>query len=618
MQAQKKTGRVWASNILAILLLCAAAAAFGFWCRRSVAAQEENAFDFIANAPDEKREFAAGNGSVVYEPAEAGAPAKITLQNATLSAERKVDYWTNYTYAALAATGDVELVLVGENFIYPNAEYSSSGLLFYDSNVTVRGEGSLTIAFEDTAEVTTNSTKLIEVIGNYDVLNGFAEGTFADSGNFTLESGTLVLKADKGTFGNGCLTVSNTVSVKGGSLSTFANAMGLYSVYKDIEISGGTVQCSDFSATGLFARRGDVKISGEKTKVNLTGRENRGYTVGISAGDMSYYDEKFPEAGSVLISGGKIETDVSMIGVFAQYLTSKEGTGNIVLTGGDLTVTARGGTDIIAGVYAQGEEEDEQIFSGNIEMRGGTVHIVAENQKGEYAIGVYSDGNLTVSGAEIYAEAKNSAQKTAIGANAEKVFQIESGEVTLIGDTAAVNKAPQIGDSLAATASDSVSGEGAGDFDADRVENYKYFGAQEKRIIERVSVLAEKNTIEAGKTLTFTAKVEGSGKFDPAVTWSVSGAKSAQTTIGSNGLLTVGEDETAETLTITATSVQDKEKSGSYTVTIEAAATAQGTQEPKKGLTGGQIAAIAAGAAAAVVAAGVIGIVVWMKRKKEK
>lgn len=64
-----------------------------------------------------------------------------------------------------------------------------------------------------------------------------------------------------------------------------------------------------------------------------------------------------------------------------------------------------------------------------------------------------------------------------------------------------------------------------------------------------VTVTADAKTVEAGKTLQFHAKVEPAAP----VTWKVTGAVSAKTSVDDKGLLTVGPDETAKTLTVTAT-----------------------------------------------------------------
>lgn len=78
-----------------------------------------------------------------------------------------------------------------------------------------------------------------------------------------------------------------------------------------------------------------------------------------------------------------------------------------------------------------------------------------------------------------------------------------------------------------------------------------------------IKITAKADTVEAGKTLQFTAEVTG----DPTapVTWTVSGAVSTKTVIDAKGLLTLGPDETAKTLTVTATAGG---KSATLTVTV--------------------------------------------------
>ncbi len=75
------------------------------------------------------------------------------------------------------------------------------------------------------------------------------------------------------------------------------------------------------------------------------------------------------------------------------------------------------------------------------------------------------------------------------------------------------------------------------------------------------------NTTKGG-TISFVATVTASGGADRAVNWSVSGNNKAATVIDNNGNLTVASDETALTLTVTATSVADNTVTGTATVTI--------------------------------------------------
>ena len=67
---------------------------------------------------------------------------------------------------------------------------------------------------------------------------------------------------------------------------------------------------------------------------------------------------------------------------------------------------------------------------------------------------------------------------------------------------------------------------------------------------------------------TFGVAVLGTGDPSQEVTWSVQGNESDSTSIDENGKLTIGEDESAKTLTVKATSTVDSSKSASATVTV--------------------------------------------------
>lgn len=74
-------------------------------------------------------------------------------------------------------------------------------------------------------------------------------------------------------------------------------------------------------------------------------------------------------------------------------------------------------------------------------------------------------------------------------------------------------------------------------------------------------------TVNKGNMLQLNATVETTGFAPKSVVWSVN---SELSTISQNGLLTVASDETAESLTVTATSTFDETKSGTATVTVPA------------------------------------------------
>lgn len=87
-------------------------------------------------------------------------------------------------------------------------------------------------------------------------------------------------------------------------------------------------------------------------------------------------------------------------------------------------------------------------------------------------------------------------------------------------------------------------------------------------IVTSVTVSPATASVEKGATKQFAAMVNGENITDHSVTWSVDGAVSEATKIDETGLLTVAEDETAEQLTVVATSVQDPKVSGSAAVTV--------------------------------------------------
>ncbi|MCL2043555.1 MAG: hypothetical protein FWG89_05385 [Treponema sp.] len=87
-----------------------------------------------------------------------------------------------------------------------------------------------------------------------------------------------------------------------------------------------------------------------------------------------------------------------------------------------------------------------------------------------------------------------------------------------------------------------------------------------------VTVTSPNTSILRGGTEQFSAAVDVSGGAAQTVIWSLSGDNSSATTISSGGLLTVGTDETATSLTVTAASMVDGTKSDSKTLNIPAIA----------------------------------------------
>ncbi len=86
-------------------------------------------------------------------------------------------------------------------------------------------------------------------------------------------------------------------------------------------------------------------------------------------------------------------------------------------------------------------------------------------------------------------------------------------------------------------------------------------------IITGIEIEGNDISLGVGETHTFVASIKGTAA-DKTINWSVDGAASATTTITSGGLLTVGADETAETITVKATSNFDSTQFAQKTVTV--------------------------------------------------
>lgn len=85
--------------------------------------------------------------------------------------------------------------------------------------------------------------------------------------------------------------------------------------------------------------------------------------------------------------------------------------------------------------------------------------------------------------------------------------------------------------------------------------------------VDSITVTPATPTVKPGSTTAFTATVAGDGFVSNRVLWEVSGTEVA-TTIDQNGVLTVGANETASSVTVKATSILTPSVSGTTTVTI--------------------------------------------------
>lgn len=89
-----------------------------------------------------------------------------------------------------------------------------------------------------------------------------------------------------------------------------------------------------------------------------------------------------------------------------------------------------------------------------------------------------------------------------------------------------------------------------------------------KTKVDKVTVSPELKEVCQGEQIQYAAQVLGVNSPSQAVTWSVTGAKSADTHIDENGLLSVAKDEAASNIVIKVVSAEDSSKTASQTVNI--------------------------------------------------
>ena len=128
--------------------------------------------------------------------------------------------------------------------------------------------------------------------------------------------------------------------------------------------------------------------------------------------------------------------------------------------------------------------------------------------------------------------------------------------------------------------------------------------------VSGVSVSPQNAGVAKGASRTFTASVSGTNSPPQTVTWTVSGNNDPNTAISPAGILTIGADETASTVTVKATSTFDATKSGSVNVKVNAA----GSGDAEEGGGGGFPVLIVV--IIVVVIAAVAGAAFFMFKKK--
>ena len=297
---------------------------------------------------------------------------------------------------------------------------------------------------------------------------------------------------------------------------------------------------------------------------------------------------------SVLISSGSN----SAIGLAYDKTTNA----TLMLSGTSVLSAATNGTTPGIAVWTNSKYAHASLTITSLKGDGSTDgRLEVSGGNGIGASGIRAAGNITIKGGTIIARGSGQTLNGGCGVGSTK-----GGRVTISGGdiTATVSGGKFVqqafcgGPTLENDPSIKVNGSFAHRVSGTNVRIY--YDSQGGSSVRSVAVDPQSGAILAGETLQFTAQVEGGGNADKTVSWSVTGASSAGTSIDANGLLTVAPDETTETLTVTATNdysglkasagVTVQRQSVFYSVTVETEGNGTASASPASAEAGTEIA----------------------------
>ena len=354
----------------------------------------------------------------------------LTLRNATIQQAEEYSEKNNEKIAIYLASGNMNLVLVGENTVDALGEGSaaSCGINLGNGGLTIRGEegASLSVFGGDTTNTTNSNSCGIYATGAITIDSGtvtvtgesasaasygicargavtIEDGTVTatggnavrdsygiDASSFTINGGTVVatggeaaVRYSMGVRADGGITINDgVVTATGDTAPDFSYGM---CTSGNFTMNGGIVTATSGEAQLTYGIRG-----GSLTIKSGTLDATSGKTVGDSVGIFAAYDIKI-DGGTVTAKGGET------IGDGWYNFGIRSHSGSVIITDG--TVTATGGKANGTG----GENHSAGIFvrTGSITVSGGTVTATGGESTGSginYSAGLYAGVSVTVSG----------------------------------------------------------------------------------------------------------------------------------------------------------------------------------------------------------------------------
>ena len=415
-------------------------------------------------------------------------------------------------------------------------------------NENVDSTGNVSYSSGSAKLIMTNPADRVNVGGTFE--NYISSWTY----NSDLQAGVISVKGDFVCRDNGFST--------GGTHKVILNGMGVQKVqitygygFNELDIQNDKV---------VFVADTDMK--GFKANHDITLNVSQGKTLQISGtldlnGHTLYAPGNLVLTGDgVNVKGGNIVVDGNLnlscdVNLGGGKLQVKE---NLIQS--DDTLTVAGGTVDVSGDYRM---ENENVDStGNVSYSDCSAELNMTNANDCVNVGGTfefdaSNGDLTDGIICIKKDFIIKSEYWRFNPTGNHTIKLDGDKVQKIQiDNSSNNKI----NNLYLTKDKST----GYNFVTDNCWNKLYL----KTKVDNVTVSPDLKDVCQGEQIQYSAQVSGVNSPSQAVTWSVTGAKSADTHIDENGLLSVAKDEAASNIVIKAVSAEDSSKTASQTVNI--------------------------------------------------
>ena len=416
-------------------------------------------------------------------------------------------------------------------------------------NENVDSTGNVSYSYGSAKLIMTNSADRVNVGGTFE--------NYVDSWTYDsdLQAGVMNVKGD-------FVCRDDDGFSTGGTHKVILNGTGV----QKVQIAGGGKGFNELDIQNdkvVFVA--DTNMKGFKANHDITLDVSQGKTLQISGTlDLNGHTLYAPgnltltgngvnvKGGSIVVDGNlNLSCDVNLGGGKLQ------GKGNLIQSSHTLTVA--GGTVDVSGDYRM---ENENVDStGNVSYSGCSAELNMTNASDCVNVGGTfefdaSNGDLTDGIICIKKDFIIKSDYWRFNPTGNHTIKLDGDKVQKIQIEGTYNKI----NNLYLTKDKST----GYNFVTDNCWNKLYL----KTKVDKVIVSPELKDICQGEQIQYSAQVSGVNSPSQAVTWSVTGAKSADTHIDENGLLSVAKDEAASNIVIKAVSAEDSSKTASQTVNI--------------------------------------------------